>query len=376
MKEILLVGQRQPAIDAARALGCSYSVQQVESRSEQATGAFGGSAEEAVADARKRYTNAAPAAVVAVAEGAVPAAAAIRAAFGLPGLDPGSALRCHDKLVMKRAIAGAGLPCAPWLETTETTTAEEIVDRLGLPAVLKLPVSSGGRGVTVCTTAEEVAHALRPGMLAEAFTTGVEMSVESFRIHSRTVFRNHTRYLVPHWASIVPADEPADQRDRIDALADRVHDALGIGDGMTHMEIFLTPQGPIFGEIAARPPGGRLMELISRAYDFDAWRAVISLALGDSPRFPDRAARYAGAWLLYPGAGAITGITGLSEARRTPQVARLTCRAKPGRHYPERLGTGQSCGEIIVVADTGDECERRLRQAHAEIRFDRTPDGG
>lgn len=370
MKEILLVGQRQSAIDAARALGCSVSVQEVASRDEQASAAFGGNVADAVKDARKGYHNKLPSAVVAVAEGAVPSAAAIREKFGLDGIDRESALLCHDKLHMKKAIVAAGIPCAPWLETTVDTRPEDIVERLGLPAVLKLPVSSGGRGVSVCADLQEIARNLRSGMLAEAFTTGPEMSVETLLQDDRVLFRNHTRYLVPHWANIVPADTSDDVRAEIDALADRVHDALGIGDGITHMEIFLTPEGPVFGEIAARPPGGRLMELISRAYDFDIWQAVLRIALGETPDLPDRAEHFAGAWFLYPGAGVVTKISGLGEARKIPHVARLNCRAKPNRHYGERLGTGQTAGEIIVVTDTMDECEKRLREAHDTISIE------
>jgi len=372
VNEILLVGRRQAATDAGRDLGYSVSVQEVASREEQATGAFGGMVDDAVASAKKRYKNKPPKAVVAVAEGAVPAAAAIREKFGLQGLGREAAANCHDKLLMKKAIVAAGIPCADWLETTIDTRPEEVVERLGLPVVLKLPVSSGGRGVAICTDLQQVAYYLHPGMLAEAFTEGTEMSVETFRRDHQTLFRNCTRYLIPHWASIVPADLSADDGEAIDALAEQVHDALGIDQGMTHMEIFLTPGGPVFGEIAARPPGGRLMELISRAHGFDAWQAVLKIALDEEPDFPVvGVAKYAGAWLLYPDqAGTVTKISGPGEARKLPHVARLNCRAKPNRHYPERSGTGQSAGEIIAVADSMQECERSLYEAREMIRFE------
>ncbi len=372
MKEILLVGQRQAASDAARALGYTVSVQEVASREEQATGAFGGMVDDAVAAAKKRYKNKPPRAVVAVAEGAVPAAAAIRDKFGLSGLGREAAANCHDKLQMKKAVVAAGIPCADWLETTVDSRPEDIVERLGLPVVLKLPVSSGGRGVAICTDLQEVAHYLHPGMLAEAFTEGTEMSVETFRQDHQTLFRNCTRYLVPHWASIVPAELSADESEAIDALAERVHEALGIDQGMTHMEIFLTPNGPVFGEIAARPPGGRLMELISRAHGFDAWEAMLKIALGEEPDFPVLGvAKFAGAWVLYPDeAGMVTKISGLGDVRKLPHVARLNCRAKPNRYYPERLGTGQSAGEIVVVADSMLECEKYMREAREMIRIE------
>jgi len=372
VNEILLVGRRQAATDAARALGYAVSVQEVPSREEQAAGAFGGMVDDAVASAKKRYKNKPPKAVVAVAEGAVPAAAAISAKFGLSGLGGETVMNCHDKLEMKKAVVAAGIPCADWLETTIDTRPEEVVERLGLPVVLKLPVSSGGRGVAICLDLQEVAYYLHPGMLAEAFVEGTEMSVETFRQGDRTLFRSCTRYLVPHWASIVPAELDAEQNEAIDALAEQVHEVLGLGEGVSHMEIFLTPDGPVFSEIAARPPGGRLMELISRAHGFDAWEAVIKIALGEVPDFPVVGlAKFAGAWMLYPDeAGVVTKISGLGEVRRLPRVARLNCRAKPKRHYPERSGTGQSAGELIVVADSMQECEQSLCEAREMIRIE------
>jgi hypothetical protein len=369
MDRILLIGRRKSAIAAAKRCGWKPVVIDVQSRREQAPNAFGGKKKPAVEEAIERLSKRPPIGVAAVATGSVVAAAAIREQFRIPGLSVETARRCHNKLVMKKAVAAAGIPCAPWIETSETTTAEQIIDELGLPVVLKMPISSGGRGVWVCLTEAEVREHLQPGWLAEGFITGTEMSVESFRSKGSTVFRNHTRYLKPCWANVVPAELPRELAAQVDDLAERVHEALGIETGISHMEIFLSETGPIFGEIAARPPGGYLMELIARAYDFDPWEALLRLTVGENFEFPKRAKRFAGCWIIHPGPGTVCQVDGLEEARSLTGVVDISCTLTPGDKISHRVGSGQSKGRIVVEDSSGESCARVLAEAVKTIRI-------
>lgn len=246
-------------------MGCIPVVLEKEARAEQARFAYGDTPGAALDRCLALFGKTErPDAVIAVAEGAVPAAAAIREHFGLTGITSEDARGVHDKCAMKSLMQRAGIPCAKGFTVTERDTPESVADRLGLPLVLKIPISSGGRGVQIVRSMADLAAAMRPGLLAEAFVYGVEMSVECLLFDGRPIFRNHTRYLVPRWANVLPADLPVTTARQVDALTDRVNSALNLHEGITHMEVFLTPEGPIFGEIAARPPGGGLMRLIDR----------------------------------------------------------------------------------------------------------------
>jgi biotin carboxylase len=161
LPRIALVGSRNAARKAARRLGYDPVVLHVAARAEQAVGAYGGTADDAVDRSREHFGDERPDAVVAVAEGAVPTAAALRAAFGLAGLSPEAAARCHDKRAMKHAAAAAGIPCAPFVSIDDGTTAAELVDTLGLPVVLKLPVGQHvGEVVVTAGDAETCANQL------------------------------------------------------------------------------------------------------------------------------------------------------------------------------------------------------------------------
>jgi biotin carboxylase len=364
-----MVGRRKGAVAAAERCGWEPIVIDVPARDEQAAGAFGGSASWAVEKVSALCPDSPPVGVAAVATGSVVAAAVVRELLGLQGISRETALRCHDKLVMKRAIAAASIPCAPWRETSADTTAEELVESLGLPVVLKMPISSGGRGVWICQTVAELATRLRPGLLAEGFVSGTEMSIETFRAGGITVFRNPTQYLKPRWANIVPARLTGDDPERIDSMAERVHDALGITSGISHMEIFLTADGPVFGEIAARPPGGFIMELIHRSYGFDPWEAVLRISAGEKPRFPDRAKQFSGVWLLHPGGGRITAVNGVQEARAIPNIVDITCRIQPGQVTTQRIGSGDNGGRITASAPSQQACAAALREAANTVQF-------
>ncbi len=107
-------------------------------------------------DVAAGLAEAEPAAVVALTERAVLPAAHLRAALGLPGQSVESAVLCSDKRAMKRAARAAGLRCADVVEAEEGLSAGEIVERLGLPLVVKYAVSSGGRGTVVAHKRAEV----------------------------------------------------------------------------------------------------------------------------------------------------------------------------------------------------------------------------
>lgn len=369
---ILLIGRRKGAISAAKRCGWKPVIIDVAARSEQTHEAFGGTAKRAVQKAAALFPDQPPVLVSAVATGSVVAAAAIRAHFNLPGISSTVAMRCHDKLVMKKAIAGAGIPCAPWIETSADTTPSELIDSLGLPVILKLPISSGGRGVWICESSDAIANHLQPGLLAEKFVTGSEMSIETFRANGRTLFRNHTQYLKPRWANIVPADLDADTASSIDSLCESVHTALGIDTGISHTEVFLSENGPVFGEIAARPPGGYLMDLMARAYDIDPWETLLRIAAGESPVISPQRKCFAGVWLIHPGAGTLKKAMGIENARAIPGIVEITTRFEPGQTFTPRIGSGESKGRIVAETATSQACAEALRKATAQIGFELT----
>ena len=381
MSAVVTVGLRPGALDAAERLGCPVAAVVETAPGPRAAARLAGVVQapfdapaprwRAVAEALRPHE---PAAVVALTERSVVPAAHLRAALGLPGDGVEAAVRCSDKRAMKRAARAAGLACADAVEAEDGLSGPEIVARLGLPLVLKAAVGSGSRGTVVVRDAADVPDALPPGWMAESFVDGVEMSVESLVVADRAVFVNPTAYLEPAWASLAPAPLSAADHAAVVAHAEAARRALGVTAGMTHLELFLTPEGPVFGEMAARPPGGHIMPLIAHAYGIDPWEAVLRVALGESVELPAEAARAAAVRILHPGPGTVRAVEGVEAARAMPGVADASVRVRPGDAVGVREGTGQEVGHVIVTAATPDEAAARLAAAVAAVRVE--VDGG
>ncbi len=308
-----------------------------------------------------------PAAVLALTEGAVLPAGRLRALFGAPGSTLVTAERCSNKIAMKRAIRAAGLPCADFEPIGPESDADELVRRLGLPMVLKHAESSGSRGLVMARTVEEVRASLATHDLAERLVDGVEMSVEGFYRGGVRLFASTTRYLVPLHANVVPSGVDPGTLASVLTLMDDATSALGVAIGVTHMEVFLTADGPLFGELGARPPGGRLMPLIQRAWGFDPYEALLRIVLGRDVTFPAAPRCASGTWLLHPGEGQVTSIDGVEAARSLPGVRKVELRLAIGDRIAKREGSGQDVGHIDVESPTPQEASDQLTAARGAI---------
>lgn len=374
---VLLVGFRAGIVRAAERLGVDLAV--VDRRPPPSAlrarvrvhfvHEWSGPVTPLVEDALRALASRPVSAVLALTEGAVLPAAHLRAAFGAPGSEVTVAERCSDKRAMKAAVRAAGIRCAPYSEVGPGTRVEDLVEQLGLPLVLKHPRSSGSRGQCIARDLASAKRELAGHALAEGFVHGVEMSVEGFLSAGELRFMSTTEYLVPLHANIVPASVDARTRSELRGLFVRATGALGLRSGVAHMEVFLTDDGLVFGELAARPPGGRLMPLIQRAWGFDPYEALLRIALGREVEFPLVERGHAGTWVLHPGPGIVGHISGVGAARRVPGVRKVSLRVSEGDVILPRLGSGQDVGYIDADGATRDEVARALTDARAVLQF-------
>lgn len=378
---VLFVGTRVGALSAAARLGLEPFALHPKPLDARARSVLAGAArvdpalrhEELVDAARALVGERGVDAVLGLTEAAVLPAARLRANLGLAGTRVETALRCSDKLAMKRAADAAGIPCTQWEEVGSSTDAGGLFERLGRPLVLKLARSSGSRGQVIALELEEARAALAQCRLAERFVEGRELSVELLLADGRTLFANPTEYLVHLHANVVPAELDATTWETAREFAERVVRAMGLERGIAHVELFLTERGALLGELAARAPGGRLMPLIRRAYGFDPWEALLAIELGEHPHLPARAACCAGAWMLHPGEGRVAEVAGLDEAAAVPGIRALRCRVRAGDRVTRREGSGQDVGYIEAQGVNRDAVAEALFRAHAALRFRMEP---
>ena len=121
---------------------------------------------------------------------------------------------------------------------------------------------------------------------------------------------------------------------------------------MTHLEVYLTERGPLFGEIALRPPGGYIMNAITHAWDFNPWAAFLAMELGEPFAFPARPVGYAASEVLHPGAGRVRSIRGKTQVLDEQGIREFRLKLKQGDTVAPRAALGQDTGYIVHVSAT------------------------
>lgn len=113
--------------------------------------------------------------------------------------------------------------------------------------------------------------------LAESHLPGKEFSCEAFVHGGKIRFLNITEYVKLGYSNFIPeGNHLHTKRAKILQETQKLVDLFGIEYGMIHPEWFLTANDELsFGEVACRIPGGHILELAAKAYDFDALGAFV-----------------------------------------------------------------------------------------------------
>jgi biotin carboxylase len=300
--------------------------------------------------------------VIAATESSVDIAAMVRETFKLSGTPLKITSILHNKNAMKLEALKHDIPITKFHLINEKDTPETLVERLGLPLVVKPVAESGARGVMVLKSLEDVNKHSKPGLLAEAFVEGCEVSVETLIHNGIPIFHNITDYLHQWKKSILPATLEQDLTQEIIKINDRVIKGFGVVNGMTHSEFYLTKKGPVFGEMAVRPPGGYYMELIESAYGFNPWKTYVQLETGATPApLPAKANKYACVLMIHPGAGIVDEILGLEKCKALKEIEQFKFKIEPGFEVPEYNSTSSEIGHIIMAADSREILLEKLK---------------
>ncbi|MEJ7596356.1 MAG: hypothetical protein WKG01_00485 [Kofleriaceae bacterium] len=127
--------------------------------------------------------------------------------------------------------------------------------------------------------------------------------------------------------------------------------ALGMGDGMTHMEWFRTPAGEVvFGEVACRPGGAGIVDLMNYTNDVDLFREwARAVAHKQFAGSTERKYNVAIVFTRAQGKGRITQMVGLTEFynRFRPFIVEDTL-LRPGTPRRDWKATLLSDGYIVI----------------------------
>lgn len=260
----------------------------------------------------------------------VETAAQLRERCGVPGMSVDAVEGFRDKQLMKERVAAAGLR-VPRSERVRTVAeVKAAVERIGYPLILK-PIAGAGSADThrvdddagLDLALAKMRHVTECS--CEEFISGEEFTYDTVSIGGVPAFQNVAHYLpkpliarTNEWISPVIITVRDLQQQKLAAgleLGKKVLTALGMGDGFTHMEWFLKPNGEaVFGEIGCRPGGAHLVDQMNYTCDIDLFREWARVACWGS--FDAPTTRKYNAAIIFKrakGRGRITRIDGLRE---------------------------------------------------------------
>ncbi|MBJ7004887.1 ATP-grasp domain-containing protein [Streptomyces sp. CRPSP2-6A1] len=309
-------------------------------------------------------------------------------ALGLPSPSVEVMRACRNKATARTLFARHGVPSAASMRARTLLEAGLATMTLGLPAVIKPAAFAGSIGVIRVDEPEELPAAFAfasagasrsredTGVLVEEYLDGPEVSVECVTHRGVTTAVAVTR---KHLGPAPYFDETGHTVDAADPLLPQVAPvaaaavkALGITDGVEHVELRLVDGRPRLIEVNARIGGDMIGHLVRLATGIDLPRAAADIACGRAPDLTPTCSAAAGIRMLYPDASGTLTARHVNQpfAAHTPWLRQVQWIREIGDQLvlpPEGDLFTARAGFYIVTGRTTDEVTERLDTAADEI---------
>lgn len=307
--------------------------------------------------------------VVSPSERSVQPGGYLRSFLGLPGTGYETANLCSNKLAMKRRLVACGLPVAPFAGLGALADLPARAATLGWPVVVKPAIGNASRDTHVIAGAAEFAELLASprsaGLRGSPYPLIVERFVEvEAEFHCDGVvsggevrFASVSRYVVPlvrqygrlGGTYTLPAGSPHNRP--ITDLHRAVVAALGLRDGITHLEVLRSGGEYLVGEIAARPGGCGVADVVRHRYGVDLWRAFVDISLGREPVCePVDTGGVAAVCHLPTMPGRVEQVSTAAEIAALPGVTGVHGLVRPGEVIGGEVNSSAFAGTVFLRA--------------------------
>lgn len=307
--------------------------------------------------------------VIAPSERGLQPAGYLRSFLGLPGTGYDTANRFSNKYAMKRALAAAGLPVAPFALLGSLLDLPRHATELGWPVVVKPVIGAAARDTHVLADRAEFDELLsspraaglrgcRYPLIVERFVdVDAEFRCDGVVGAGAVRFAPVSRYVLPPLVRqgriagsyTLPTGSP--DLAPVDELHRAAVAALGLHDGITHLEVLRTSDGYLIGEISARPGGGGIGEAIRLRYGVDLWQAFVDVSVGREPGCaPTDSGDVVIACTLPARAGRVEHVTPAAELAALPGVVDVRGLVEPGGVVADEVSSAVHAGVVYLRA--------------------------
>lgn len=321
-------------------------------------------------------------AVFALQEMAQVAVAEVARALGAPGNEPEAVRRIRTKDLCRAALAEAGFAQPAVRLCADAGAAEEFLAGSPGPWVVKPRDAMGSIGVSLVRAAADLpgAVAALPNdapFLVEEFVEGPEFSVEGVflggepRILAVTAKEKAPPPFFVEVGHVLPAELSETDHDRIQDRVTAALSTLGLRTGAFHVELWLTADGPVLGEVHGRFGGDWIHTMLQHAIpDLEVFGLVFEDMLGlpgtHTSLVPTRGAavRY-----LVPPPGRVTAIEGWEEVLAHPAVLHAQLLVAPGDTIKPLRQSSDRAGFVVVGADDPALARKLAAELVDSVRF-------
>ncbi|WP_411140954.1 ATP-grasp domain-containing protein [Streptomyces sp. x-80] len=314
--------------------------------------------------------------------------------LGLPTVAPEVMQVCRNKAIARDLFARHGVPSAASVSVRSTGEAAAAARRIGYPVVLKPASHAASVGVIRASGPDDLAEAYAfaaqaaglgiesTGVLVEEYLDGPEVSVECVTCRGETTAVAVTRKSVgmePYFeelAHLVDADDPL--LATVAPVAAAAVRALGITDGVSHVEMRLVQGRPRLIEVNARIAGDMIGHLVRLATGIDLPRAAADIACGRIPDLTPTRHQAAAIRLIYPDTSGTLTTRHLDDdlLAQEPWLESVHFQRQAGDQLllpPAGDMFTARVGFLITTGPTGELAQTRAEEAYRRLTVEVTP---
>ena len=323
--------------------------------------------------------------VVSMAEVGVRAAAAISARLGLPSIAEQAAANATSKAAMRRLWRDIGKYSTAFEVVNSPLEAQEAALRLGrFPLIFKPDRSFGGsRGVTRVERAADVPAAFLAAIagglpnsqvVIEQCIEGTEHSCEVLIWQGKTsvlCIGQKIKSLLPYRVDVsvqYPAQLSAQQESVVVDMCQRAVTALGITQGVAHVEFGNTNHGPVLFELEARCGGSHTPQVTHHVSGVNEFVEACRMACGAAPTQFEAVSRRGADYrfLIFP-PGTAEGVNLPKTLKHDGRVLDVGVTIRPGDVIRPLQTTSERAGFLVTTGETLEEAALRADEGCRQI---------
>ncbi len=323
--------------------------------------------------------------VVSMAEVGVRAAAEISKRLGLPSISEEAASNATSKASMRRLWAGIGAFSVPFEVVSTALGAAKAAEKLAhFPLIFKPDRSFGGsRGVTRVDNLDQVKDAFlvaqagglpNSDIVVEHCVEGSEHSCELLIWQGRTsllCIGEKIKSLLPYRVDVsvqYPARLTPAQETIVTKMCDAAVRALGLTQGVAHVEFAYTSMGPVLFELGARCGGGHTPQIAHHVSGVNEFVEACRMACGISPGSLEATVRRGADYRFLIFAPGIVDSVEISESlHHDRHILDLGVTVRTGDIIRPLQSTSDRAGFLVSTGATLDEAVEHADRACREI---------